>query len=65
MQEQHPFTQLDPSPQQASLIIGVTVKTINRWVKQGRLESYWIGGRRRITTASIEAMKPPVEPVEG
>jgi excisionase family DNA binding protein len=50
------------SPSQAGKYLHVSLPTVYRMFKSGALESYDVGGRRRVTTASIKYhMLPPSE----
>ena len=60
--DQTPDMSLDTamSIREAAVRVGVTEKTVRRWIKSGRLHALKIGGQYRITSADLErAMDMP------
>jgi excisionase family DNA binding protein len=50
-----------PTQKQAAEFIGVDVKTIRRWISQGRLTAYRVGPRLiRVDRASILKLASPI-----
>jgi acetyl-CoA/propionyl-CoA carboxylase biotin carboxyl carrier protein len=46
------------TPRQVAEELGVTVRTVQRWVTTGRLAGTWVGGRIRVSRASLAAFAP-------
>ncbi len=49
------------TPRQVAAELGVTVRTVQRWVAQGRLPATRVGGRVRILRGSLGAVAPAAE----
>ena len=49
------------TPRQVAAELGVTVRTVQRWVADGRLPATRVGGRVRILRDSVSAVAPVVE----
>jgi excisionase family DNA binding protein len=43
------------SPSQAALLLGTSVRTVQRWIVQGRLPARRVGGRWRVADGAIDA----------
>lgn len=50
------------SPYEAAGYIGVTRRTVDRWISTGRLRAYRVGSRTvRIRVTDLEAFLQPIE----
>ena len=47
------------TPRQVAAELGVTVRTVQRWISDGRLPATRIGGRMRVSRLSLEAVRHP------
>jgi len=41
---------------EAAHAIGVSNYTIARWIQQGKLPYVWVGGRRRVDSATVQQL---------
>ncbi len=57
------MTDLDVT--EAALILGVTERTIRRWLKDGRLAGFKVGGRIRIPERAVREVASPYGSGEG
>lgn len=48
------------TPKCVARLLGVSVSTVRRWLREGRLRGYRIGGRCRISEAVARALVVPV-----
>lgn len=56
MQTDAAITPLAYSRQQAADLMGVHVRTIDKWIREGTLRSVMVGGRRYIARTTLEAL---------
>lgn len=47
---------------EAARLLKVSHCTIDRWVKQGRLRAWKVGGRRRVLLSEVTALPEPILP---
>jgi acetyl-CoA/propionyl-CoA carboxylase biotin carboxyl carrier protein len=52
------MTDAELSPREVAASLGVTVRTVQRWVAAGRLPARRVGGRVRVSRSSLEAFDP-------
>lgn len=50
------------TPKQLARVLGVHVTTVRRWIREGRLPGFRIGGRARASEAAARALITPIEP---
>ena len=50
------------TPREAAQELGVTVRTIQRWIADGRLSGTRVGSRVRLSRSSLESMRTPSDP---
>lgn len=48
----------DPTPEQAAVEVGVTRRTIDRWIRSGHLKAYRVGPKLiRIPAAELDRLR--------
>ena len=53
----------DLSKRETAQELGVSEKTVERWIAEGRLEAYRIGPRLvRVKRASLQSLQQPIHP---
>jgi len=53
----------DLTKQETAQSLGVSEKTVERWIAEGRLDAYRIGPRLvRVRRESLEKLKQPIHP---
>ena len=53
------------TPRHVAEELGVTVRTVQRWVADGRLAATHVGGRVRVSRSSLTAVVEPAEDPAG
>ena len=55
----------DLTPREVAERLGVTVRTVQRWVASGALEATRVGGRVRVSRSSLAALSTPATAAQG
>lgn len=49
------------TPKQAAELVGVTVRTVQNWIKDGKVRGYQVVGRIRVKRSDVDALYQPKE----
>lgn len=49
------------TPKQAAELVGVTARTVQNWIKDGKVRGYQIVGRIRVKRSDVDALYQPKE----
>ena len=47
------------TPKQAAELVGVTVRTVQNWIKDGKVRGYQVVGRIRVKRSDVDALYQP------
>lgn len=50
------------TPKQAAELVGVTVRTVQNWIKDGKVRGYQVVGRIRVKRSDVDALYQPKSP---
>ena len=49
------------TPKQAAELVGVTTRTVQHWIKDGKVRGYQVVGRIRVKRSDVDALYQPKE----
>ena len=49
------------TPKQAAELVGVTTRTVQNWIKDGKVRGYQVVGRIRVKRSDVDALYQPKE----
>lgn len=49
------------TPKQAAELVGVTVRTVQNWIKDSKIKGYQVVGRIRVKRSDVDALYQPKE----
>ena len=49
------------TPKQAAELVGVTARTVQNWIKDGKVRGYQVVGRIRVKRSDVDALYQPKE----
>ena len=47
------------TPKQAAELVGVTTRTVQNWIKDGKVRGYQVVGRIRVKRSDVDALYQP------
>lgn len=50
------------TPKQAAELVGVTARTVQNWIKDGKVRGYQVVGRIRVKRSDVDALYQPKRP---